>query len=48
MSIICQDENKRSSSGGANLIDVIVCIGRIGGCLEEEHIGEFGSRTIRI
>ena len=48
MSIICQDENERSRSRGANLIDVIVCIGRISGCLEEEYTGEFGSRTIRI
>ena len=48
MSIICQDENERNSSREVNLINVIVCIGRISGCLEEEHIGEFGSRTIRI
>jgi len=48
MLIICQDENERGSSGGADSMGVVIYIGRIGRYLKREHIGGFGSRTIGI
>jgi len=48
MSIIYQNENEKGSSRGADSIGVVIYIGRIGGCLEREHIEGFESRTIRI
>jgi len=46
--IICQNEDERDSSGGANSIGIVVCIGRIGRCLERKHIRGFRSRIIGI
>ena len=48
MSIICQNEDERSGSWGTDLMGVVVYVGRIGRCLEREHIGGFGSKNIGI
>ena len=48
MSIICQNENEKGSSRGADSIGVVIYIGRISRCLEREHIEGFESRTIGI
>ena len=48
MQTIFENENERSSSRGANSVGVIIYTERIGGYLEEEHVGRSGERIIRI
>ena len=38
MQVIFEDENKRSVSRRANLIDLIICIGKISRYIEREFI----------
>jgi len=48
MQIIFEDKDKRSSSGRANPVGVIICTGRISGYLKGEHTGRSRERIIRI
>ena len=48
MQTIFENENERSSSRGANSMDVIICIERISGYLEGKYVGRSGERIIRI
>jgi len=48
MSIICQNEDERDGSGGADSMGIVVCVGRISRCLERKHIRGFRSRIIKI
>ena len=48
MLIICENEDERDGSKEANSIGIVVCVGRIGRCLERKHIRGFRSRIIGI
>ena len=48
MQVIYQNENGGNSSRRTNPVDLLICIGRIGRCLEEEYTEGLGSRTIGI
>jgi len=48
MQVVYKIKDERDSSQRANLVDVIVCAGRINGYLEGEHVGEFRGGMIRI
>jgi len=48
MSVIYQDENKRSGSGGTDSVDSVICIRRIGRCMKRKHFGRSRERTIGI
>ena len=48
MQIIYKDKDEEGSSRGADLVDIIICIRRIGRYLEEKHLGGFGGRGTRV
>jgi len=48
MQIIHKNENEKSSGGGTNPIDLIICTRRISRCMEREYTGGFGRKVIRI
>jgi len=41
---IYQDENKRSSSRRADIMDSIICIGKLSGYIEGKYVGRLGRR----
>jgi len=45
MQTIYKNEDERSSSRGTNLVDLVICVKRIGRCLEGEYFGRFGNRS---
>ena len=47
MQVIYKNKDKRSSSGGIDTVDTVICIRRVSRCLEE-HVGGFGKRVIGI
>ena len=48
MQAIHQDEDERSSSRGANSVDIIIYTERVGRCLERKYIRRFGDRVIGV
>ena len=48
MQIMHKNKDKRNSSRGADLVDIIVYISRVSRYLEGEHVGRSGRRVIRI
>jgi len=48
MSIICQNEDERDGSGGADSMDIVIYTGMISRYLERKHIEGFRSRIIGI
>jgi len=48
MQIILEDEVERSNGGGTGSMDLVICAGRIGGCMEGERDGRNGVRRGRI
>ena len=44
MQIILEDEVERSNGGGTSAIGLVICAGRIGGCMEGECDGRNGVR----
>ena len=48
MQVIHKNEDERRNSGGADIMGIIICTGRISGCLEGKHARRFGSRIVRI
>ena len=48
MQVIYKNKDKRSSGGRTDSMDSFLCIGRIGRCVEEEHLEGLERRTTRI
>jgi len=48
MQVIHQNEDKRSSSGGADLVDLIIYIRRVGRYIKGKYIGRPEERIIGI
>ena len=48
MQTIYIDENEESTSGGTNLVGVVICVGRSSKHVERKCIGRPGRMTIRI
>ena len=48
MQIILEDENEKDNSGGIDLMDFIICIGRISGCVERKYVRRFRGKENRI
>ena len=48
MQIIFKDENERSSSRGTNIMDIIICVGRISRFMKGELVGRFRNSKSRI
>ena len=44
MQIILENEDKRSYSGGADLMDSVIYTGRISRCMERKHVRRLGGR----
>jgi len=44
---ILEDKNKKNISGRTNSMNIIICIEKIGRCMEEEFVGEFRIRISR-
>ena len=48
MQVIYQNEKKKEISGGVGILDLDICIERIGKCVERKNIGRFGIRGLGI
>ena len=48
MWVVFEDENKINSGRRTDLIDTVICIGRIGRCVKEEFIRRFGKKKSKI
>ena len=48
MQIILNDEDGGNSNGRIDLVDFVICIERISGCIEGKYLEELRKRTIRI
>ena len=48
MQIVSQNKNKRGSSGETNLVDFVICTGRISRHVEKGHFGRFRNRKFGI
>ena len=44
MQVIHQNEDERGVSREVDILDLDVCVGRIGRCVEREHFSRFGIR----
>ena len=48
MQVIYNNENEESNSGGANIVDLIICTGEVGRYIEGEYTGRLGRRSTGI
>jgi len=44
MQTIHKNEDERGNSGRADSMGIVVCVGRVSGCMERKYVGRFGGR----
>ena len=48
MQVILKNEDEKSSSRRANIVDTVICAERVSRYLEEKHLKRFRRRTVGI